>query len=95
MSTSTAREGPLPPDAFEEPVVVYTTRWCGYCWSALRLLENRGVRHAKVDVTGDREARAWLLEVTGRRTVPQIFIHGRSIGGFTELAAIDREGQLP
>ena len=83
------------PETFDEPVVVYGTRWCGYCRSALRLLERRGIRHAEVDVSGNAPARAWLLAITGRRTVPQIFIHGRSIGGYTELAALDREEELP
>jgi glutaredoxin 3 len=83
------------PDSFEEPVVVYVSRWCGYCRAALRLLESRGVRHATVDVTGNGDARAWLQTTTGRHTVPQIFIHGDSIGGFDELRMLDREGRLP
>jgi glutaredoxin 3 len=93
MSHATSGGVP-PPGDFDEPVVVYVTRWCGYCRSALRLLEARGVRHAKVDVTGNHEARAWLQAITGRTTVPQVFIEGRSIGGFTELAQLDREHGL-
>lgn len=83
-----------PPDAFDEPVVLYVTPWCGYCLSAMRLLRNRGIAHARVDVTGDVAARAWLRKVTGRRTVPQVFVHGRNIGGYTELSALDRSGEL-
>jgi glutaredoxin len=51
-------------------------------------------RGKEINVSGDHDARAWLVEATGRRTVPQIFIHGKSIGGFEELAALDRAGEL-
>jgi glutaredoxin 3 len=75
-------------------VTVYTTRICGYCVAAKRLLASRNVPFQEIDVTGDREKRAWLVEATGRRTVPQIFIAGESIGGYQELAALDRSGEL-
>jgi len=78
-----------PPD-----VRVYTTTACGYCGAAKRLLGARGVPYEEVDVSGDDAKRAWLLETTRRRTVPQIFIHGRAIGGYEELAALDRSGEL-
>lgn len=76
------------------PVQVYTTRMCGYCFAAKRLLAKRGVPFEEVDVTTDREARARLVEATGRRTVPQIFIGGTPIGGYAELAALDESGRL-
>jgi glutaredoxin 3 len=75
-------------------VTVYTTRICGYCVAAKRLLSARKVPYQEVDVSGDRDKRAWLVSVTGRRTVPQIFIAGQSIGGYEELAALDRNGEL-
>lgn len=75
-------------------VRVYTTRVCGYCVAAKRLLAVRGVAYEEIDVSNDDEKRAWLVETTGRRTVPQIFIGGESIGGFEELALLDRSGQL-
>jgi glutaredoxin 3 len=75
-------------------VTVYTTRFCGYCIAAKRLLAKRGIAYGEIDVSGDEEKRAWLVDVTGRRTVPQIFIRGESIGGYEELAALDRAGQL-
>jgi glutaredoxin 3 len=74
---------------------LYTTTSCGYCIRAKQLLQQRGVPYEEIDVTGDDEQRAWLVEASGgRRTVPQIFIHGKPIGGFQELRALDRSGQL-
>lgn len=73
---------------------MYSTAYCGFCVAAKNLLVRRGIRFEEHDVSGDHEKRAWLRETTGRRTVPQIFIGGRSIGGYTELAALDRSGEL-
>jgi glutaredoxin 3 len=76
------------------PVRVYTTRICAYCIAAKHLLGARGIAYEEVDVTGDAEARAWLAKVTDRKTVPQIFIGSHPIGGYKELVALDRSGQL-
>jgi glutaredoxin 3 len=75
-------------------VRIYTTTFCGYCVAAKRLLGARGVAYEEIDVTGDYAKRAWLVEATRRRTVPQIFIHDLAIGGYEELAALDRQGRL-
>ena len=75
-------------------VTIYTRHWCGYCTAATRLLEDKGVAFDNIDCTGDREKRRWLAEVTGRTTVPQIFIDGQSIGGYDELDELERGGQL-
>lgn len=76
-------------------VTIYTTRICPYCIAAKRLLGARKIAYEEIDVSGDQAKRAWLVEVTGgRKTVPQIFIRGQSIGGFEELSALDRSGQL-
>jgi glutaredoxin 3 len=75
-------------------VELYRTRYCGYCTLAARVLDQSGVPFTEIDVSGDHERRRWLQEVTGRRTVPQIFIDGRSIGGYEELAALARRGEL-
>jgi glutaredoxin 3 len=75
-------------------VTLYTTRVCGYCIAAKRLLDARNVPYKEIDVSSDPAKRAWLVEATGRRTVPQIFIADESIGGFDELAALDRAGEL-
>jgi glutaredoxin 3 len=61
---------------------------------ATRLLESRGLPFRIFDVSGNNEAREWLRTNTGQHTVPQIFIQQRSIGGYTELAALDAAGEL-
>jgi glutaredoxin 3 len=77
-----------------KPVKIYTTRTCGYCHAAVRLLGQRNIVFEQVDVTGDQAAREWLEETTGRSTVPQIFIGDLAIGGYTDLAALDNSGKL-
>ena len=85
---------PTHPSQFSQKIVVYSTTFCPYCIRAYHLLNQRGYDYAKVDVSGDDAARAWLVDVTQRLTVPQIFIHGLPIGGYTELASLDRSGGL-
>jgi glutaredoxin 3 len=76
-------------------VKVYTTRICPYCIRAKGLLKDRKVPFEEVDVSADEEKRAWLVQASGgRRTVPQIFIDGKPIGGSDELHALDRSGEL-
>lgn len=73
---------------------VYTTTYCPYCVAAKRLLAMRKIPYVEVDVTDDSAKRQWLVEKTGRRTVPQIFIGGVSVGGSDELHALDKSGEL-
>jgi glutaredoxin 3 len=75
-------------------IKIYTRQWCGYCSAAERLLKSKGVAYETIDCTGDQVKRSWLAEVTGRTTVPQIFIDGRSIGGYDDMRALDRAGEL-
>jgi len=75
-------------------VVMYSTTYCGYCVRAKMLLNRKRIPFTEIDVTHDDEKRAWLVAATGRRTVPQIFIDDKSIGGFEELAQLDRQGAL-
>lgn len=82
------------PDGVDERVVVYGTATCGYCMMAKLLLKRRGIAYAWINVGSNPSARAWLQEASGQRTVPQIFIDGRSVGGFSELSALDAEGGL-
>jgi glutaredoxin 3 len=70
-------------------VRVFSTTYCGWCRRAEELLTRRGIPFEKIDVTGDDEARAALVEdAGGRRTVPVIFVDGRPIGGYEELARL-------
>ncbi len=75
-------------------VTIYTTRWCGYCRSAERLLDKKGVKYQNTDVTSDDKTRRWLADTTGRTSVPQVFINGKSVGGFDDIAALDARGEL-
>jgi glutaredoxin 3 len=75
-------------------VLVYTTPSCPYCVMAKRLLTQKGVAFQEIDVAHDDAKRRWLSETTGQRTVPQIFIDGKPYGGFTDIAALDRQGRL-
>lgn len=75
-------------------VTIYTRKWCWYCSAAERLLKDKGVTFENIDCSGDHEKRTWLAKVTGRTTVPQIFIAGRSIGGYDDMRALDRRGEL-
>lgn len=75
-------------------IKIYTRQWCGYCSAAERLLKSKGVAYENIDCTGDPAKRSWLAEVTGRTTVPQIFIDGRAIGGYDDMRALERSGTL-
>lgn len=75
-------------------VKIYTRQWCGYCTSALKLLDRKGVKYEHVDATGDQATRAWLVKETGSTTVPQISIDGKWIGGCDDLYALENAGKL-
>lgn len=75
-------------------VQIYTTQWCPYCNAAKSLLEDKGVTYEEVNAE-DPEVRAAMVErANGRRTVPQIFIGETHVGGYDDMAALDRRGQL-
>jgi glutaredoxin 3 len=76
------------------PVLVYASRYCGWCTRALALLEGKGVSPQVIIVDTDRSMRREMEARSGRRTVPQIFIGERHIGGFDDLRALDAAGQL-
>lgn len=75
-------------------VVVYTVSWCPYCRMAVQLLREKGVAFDEIDVDGDSAKRSWLRQATGQSTVPQVFVAGKSLGGYTDVAALDRRGEL-
>ena len=75
-------------------VVLYTTQYCPFCVQAKALLRHRGIPFEEIDVGGDDALRLEMIEASGRRTVPQIFINGSAIGGFEELRALDERGEL-
>ena len=76
-------------------VIIYSQPSCGYCNAAKRLLSNKGAEFTEIDVMLDPERRREMIERRGGlRTVPQIFIDGRHIGGFDDLRALDEAGEL-
>jgi glutaredoxin 3 len=75
-------------------VTIFTTHFCPFCVRAKRLLDHKGVPYREVDVSFDDELRERMVTESGRRTVPQIFIAGRPIGGFEELQALEERGEL-
>ncbi len=75
-------------------IKIYTRELCGYCSAATSLLNGKQLAFEEIDCTGDDRTRSWLRVKTGHSTVPQIFINGQSIGGYTELRNLDRSGRL-
>ena len=76
-------------------VEIYTTRTCPFCIAAKRLLDQKGVAYEETDVGANPELRVAMMQrANGRRTVPQIFIAGQSIGGCDDLHALDHAGKL-
>jgi len=77
-----------------KPVRIYTTRTCPYCVRAKRLLAKKNVLYQEIDVSWDDAERERLMQRTGRRTVPQIFIGEHHVGGSDDLHALDQRGEL-
>jgi glutaredoxin 3 len=75
-------------------VLMYTTAVCPYCQMAERLLRSKGVDVEKVRVDLEPQRRVEMMEKTGRRTVPQIYVGEIHVGGYDDLAALDRAGKL-
>ena len=76
------------------PITLYTTPTCGYCAAAKRLLTGKGASFQEINVAGDPVRRAEMERMSGRHTVPQIFIGDTHVGGFDDLAALDQRGGL-
>ena len=75
-------------------VVIYTTNYCPYCTRAKSLLNQKKAAFREVNVEDRQDLREWLLKRSGQRTVPQVFVNGRALGGFNDIAALDRKGEL-
>ncbi|MEO7385972.1 MAG: glutaredoxin 3 [Gammaproteobacteria bacterium] len=73
---------------------MYTNAWCPYCAAARALLDEKGARVVEIDIEDLPERRAEMIARSGRRTVPQIFIGATHVGGYDDLAALERAGQL-
>lgn len=75
-------------------VQIYTTQWCPYCNAAKALLTEKGVAYEEVDAEDPKVRMQMVDRAHGRRTVPQIFIGETHVGGYDDMAALDRHGKL-
>lgn len=75
-------------------VTIYSTHVCPYCTRAKALLDSKQVPYTEIYVDEDPQKRLEMMQKSGRRTVPQIFIGERHVGGFDDLYALDRSGGL-
>ncbi len=75
-------------------VTIYSTKICPYCVQAKLLLDRKGIPYTEILVDQDDVMRTKMIELSGRRTVPQIFIDEKSIGGCDDLYALERSGEL-
>ena len=75
-------------------ITVYTKDACPYCVRAKHLLTKKGIPFEEISVEGRDDLRDWLVEASGQRTVPQIFAGERSLGGYSDIAALDADGKL-
>ena len=73
---------------------IYSKDWCPYCKKAKALLQAENVSYTEIDITQDADREKEMIERSGRRTVPQIFLDGRTLGGFDDLAALRSQGPL-
>ena len=94
MTSEPGAASDAPTNTLPAGVVMFATRFCGYCRRARRLLEAKGVRYAEIRVDRDPRERARMRQLAGANTVPQIFIDGRHVGGCDQLYALDRAGGL-
>lgn len=91
-----SRDAPSPEAVSGEPgIVMYSTAWCGYCRQARNLLERKGATFHEIRVDEEAGQREVMRQRSGgRRTVPQIFIGQQHIGGYDDLATLERAGKL-
>ena len=78
----------------DSKVLIYSTSWCGPCSNAKRLLMENGISFEEIDIEDKGMTRDDLFEITGGRTVPQIVVDGKTIGGYTDLVELDSNGLL-
>ncbi len=75
-------------------VIIYLTPYCPYCVRAKQLLDAKGIHYAEYNVAGNAQLRQQMRQMSGRYTVPQIFINAQPIGGYDELYALERQQKL-
>ncbi len=75
-------------------VIIYSGRFCGYCTAAERLFQSKETEYELIKVDENPEQFEHMMEITGRRTIPQIFIDDYHVGGFDDLTALNQSGKL-
>ena len=75
-------------------IEIYTKEYCPYCVRAKNLLDHKGVKYIEIRIDLEPNRRDEMIQRSGRKTVPQIFINNQSIGGFDDLWALDQAGKL-
>jgi len=75
-------------------IIIYTKAICPYCDWAKKLLDSKNASYQEIRVDTNPDEREKMEKLSGRRTVPQIFINGQAIGGFDDLSALDKAGKL-
>jgi GrxC family glutaredoxin len=75
-------------------IEIYSTQQCPYCVRARALLNAKGLDYEEIDVSVDQQIMQYMIERSGQRTVPQIFIDGEPVGGFEQLSMLDSSGEL-
>ncbi len=75
-------------------IKIYTSRYCAYCSAAKHLLESKDYEFEEINMEGNPELMMEVMQKSGQRTVPQIFVNGRSIGGYQELLASTANGEF-
>ena len=75
-------------------IEIYTQSWCGYCYRAKKLLESKGADYTEIDLGVEDRTQEMIQRANGRRSVPQIFIDGKHIGGSDDLYALEADGKL-
>jgi glutaredoxin 3 len=75
-------------------VQIYSKKSCPFCVRAKALLDRKGFPYEEIDAEGNDELRVWLAETSGQKTVPQIFVDGRPLGGYSDIDALDKQGKL-
>jgi len=75
-------------------IIIYSGRFCGYCTAAERLFQSKKAEYELIKVDENPEQFEHMMEITGRRTIPQIFIDDYHVGGFDDLSALNQSGKL-
>lgn len=89
-----ASEGQIKVEIMMARVLMYTTAICPYCVNAKKLLAQKGVKVEEIRVDQNPQLRSEMMQKSGQRTVPQIWIGELHVGGFTDLWALDKQGKL-